>query len=436
MPHFQDVVSRNAHRQAGKPHSFRGALSAVLLVALIGCTPEEEEKPDTTVVEWNRMVLKLETPPRLYPHTRVVALMHVAMHDAINAIPDSRRFSPYSPLVPAAKGASPEAASSAAARWILREYVRTNDPSNMQKLEDIEALYTSSLVAIPDGTKKTQGIEVGEATAAALWEARANDGWNNPEQKRYTPAAPAPTVWRQVPPWQPTMPPSFFWWGDVKPWTLTRNSQFMAPPPPQPDDARFLEDLAEVRAYGALQSTVRTEDQAASAQWWGNCTDNMMLMTQQLIIDHEEGLHDSARIFALVALAQADVLISNMHNKAVWNFWRPITVIHEAGQNDWTPFLRTPPTQEYPAGHPMGTGGAAYVLEKFFPGPLKKPVEVTSPVCGTRTYARVLDSVDDTIGARVWGGMHFRQSGEVGAALGRDIANWVHERFLLPPQEE
>ncbi|HEX8706500.1 MAG TPA: hypothetical protein VF815_47135 [Myxococcaceae bacterium] len=382
------------------------------------------------------MALTLEPAPRFIPHTRALAILHVAMHDAINSISDSRRYATYSPRASAADGASPEAAAHAAARWILREYVRTNDPANTQRLEEIEALYTSSLASLSDSTEKTRGIEVGEAVAAALWEARANDGWNNPSQKPYVAAAPAPMVWRQVPPWQPTMPPSFYWWGDLKPWVLERNSQFMAPPPPQPNDARFLEDVAEVRAYGAAQSTLRTEAQAASAQWWGNCTDNVMVLAQQLIIDHEEGLYDSARIFALLALVQSDALISNIHNKAHWNFWRPITVIHESGQNDWTPYLRTPPSEEYPAGHPMGSGGGAYLLEKFYPGTLKKPVEVVSPVCGPRTYASLSEVVDDVIGARVWGGMHFRGSGEVGAALGKDVANWIYERTLLPPQEE
>jgi hypothetical protein len=420
-------------RVGGKHRSLKGALAAVLLAALAGC--DSTESPDTTVVEWNRMMLKLETPPRLLPHTRIAALMHLAMHDAINSIPDKRRYTTYSPRVAATEGASPEAAASAAARWILREYVRMNDPSNTQRLEEIEALFTSSLADITDDTAKTQGIKAGEAAAAALWEARANDGWNNPSQKPYTAAAPAPAVWRQVPPWAPTMPPPFYWWGDVAPWAMESNSQFMAPPPPRPDDARFLEDVAETRAYGAAQSTVRTEDQTASANWWGNCTDNVMVMGQQLVLDHEKGLYESARIFALLSLVQADVMISNMHNKAHWNFWRPITVIHESGQPEWTPFLRTPPTQEYPAGHPMGSGAGAYVLEKFFPGTLKKPVDVVSPVCGTRTFARVADAVDDVIGARIWGGMHFRHSGEVGAALGKDVTDWIYERQLLPLEE-
>ncbi len=433
MMHFQAAVSGGAHRHLGKPRSWRGAVAAVLLVALVSCS--EKENPDTIVIEWNRMVLTLETPPRLHPHTRALALMHVAMHDAISSISGSRRYAPYSPLAPTAEGASPEAAANAAARWILREYVRTNAPSNTQKLEEIEALYTSSLAPIPDGTPKSQGIELGEATAEALWQSRANDGWNNPGQTPYTAAAPAPTVWRQVTPWPSTMPPPFYWWGDVMPWTLMRNSQFMAPLPPRPDDARFLEDVAETRTYGDAQSTVRTEDQSAAAQWWGNCTDNVMVMAQQLVIDHEKGLHDSARIFALLSLVQADAMISNTYNKAFWSFWRPITVIHESGQPEWTPYLRTPPSQEYPAGHPMGSGSGAYLLEKFFPGPLEKPVEIVSPACGTRTFTRVSDAVDDVIGARIWGGMHFRHSGEVGAELGKEIASWAYERHLLPLEE-
>ncbi|QRK07445.1 vanadium-dependent haloperoxidase [Archangium violaceum] len=391
------------------------------------------------VAEWNHLMLRLEPTPRFTPHTRGAALMHVAMHDALNSIPGSRRYTTYLPPVPASAGASPEAAASAAAHWTLRRYTQTVHPENTALLGQIETLYTTSLASIPDGPAKEEGIRVGEAAAEQLWTVRANDGWNNPDNLQYTFPAPAPGVWRPVPPWPSNNLPPFFWWNRVTPWTLIQASQFMSPPPLDITSERFQRDVAETRAYGDIQSTVRTADQSLAAHWWGTCVESNFgspgLIAQQLVLDHGTGLYESARIFAILALVQADAIISNIENKNRWNFWRPITVIRENGDVSWTPFLTTPPNQEYPAGHPMVSGAGVYVLAKFFPGRLKQPLRVTSASCGTRTFLHVSDAVDEVVSARVWGGMHFRHSGEVGAGLGKKIAHWVYKRYLLPLDE-
>lgn len=424
MTHVRDVV-----------RDLRGLL-AVLFVALVGLPSVASAN---TVADWNRLMIRLEPTNRFTPHTRAAALMHVAMHDAINSIPDSRRYSTYLAPVPAAPGASPDAAAIAAARWVMRRYTLTHQSQNTALLAQIEALYSSSLAPIPDGPAKSAGIEAGEAAAAQLWQARAQDGWNNPTQVPYHFPNPAPGVWRPVPPWPSNHLPPFYWWSEVTPWTMTQASQFMSAPPMDITRKKFLEDVAETQAYGASQSTVRTADQSLAARWWGTCWESNYgapsLIAGQLVRDNGTGLHESARIFALLALAQADSMISNIENKNTWSFWRPITVIHQGADTGWTPFLITPPNQEYPAGHPMVSGAGLYVLERFFPGKLKQPLQVMSTDCGSRTFVRLSDAVEEVIGARVWGGMHFRHSGEVGAALGKKIAHWVHAQYLLPVDE-
>ncbi|QRK07497.1 vanadium-dependent haloperoxidase [Archangium violaceum] len=430
-------VLHKAARGPDRNHSSRhhGALATVLLAALVVSWPAAVSAANP-VLDWHPLVLKLEPMPRFTPHTRAAALVYVSIHDALNSIPGSRRYATYLPPVSAPLGASPEAAATAAAHWALHRYTATVHPENTHLLLEIDAFYASSLAAIPDGPSKYAGIAVGEAAAEQLWMARANDGWDNPNQLQFVFPEPAPGVWRPVPPWAPDHLPPFYWWNSVTPWTLTRASQFLSKPPPNITSSQFLEDVAETRAYGAQQSTVRTEDQSHAARWWGACEDSNFgspgLIARQLLTDYCVNLHDSARIFALLALAQADAIISNIDSKNTWNFWRPITAIHEGGNADWTPFLTTPPNQEYPAGHPMVSGSGIHVLAKFFPGQLPKPLRVTSEYCGPRTFLSLSDAVQEVIGARVWGGMHFRDSGVEGAALGEYIAHWVHGNYLLP----
>jgi membrane-associated phospholipid phosphatase len=397
----------------------------VLCTALLAAWPSGAEA--NIVTDWNRLMLRLEPTTSFVPQTRGAVLVHVAMHDAINSIPGSRRYTTYLPPVPAAHGASPEAAAIAAAHWMMRRYTLTNHPENTPLLEQIEALYASSLAPIPEGPAKSAGVQVGEAAAEQLWTVRHTDGWNNPDSVQFIFPALAPGAWRPVPPAPPTLAPPFYWWNRVTPWTMTHASQFMSAAPPDLTDKKYLQDVAETQAYGSSQSTVRTADQSHAARWWGVCPESNFggpsLIAGQLV---------TARIFALLTLAEADALISNVHNKHTWNFWRPLTAIREGGDPSWTSFLPTPPTQEYPAGHPMVSGSAVYVLAKFFPGRLPQPLHVTSAGCGTRTFTKLSEAVDEVIGARVWGGMHFRSSGEAGAALGKQIAHWVYEHALLP----
>ncbi len=415
---------------------FGNALAAVLLAALVFAGPAGAAN---AVTDWHPVMLKLEPQNRFVPHTRAAALVFVSIHDAINSIPGARRYTTYLPPVAAPVDASPEAAASAAARWVLLQYTLTVHPENTALIQEIEALYAAHLQAIPDGPAKTAGIAVGEAAAAQLWMARDTDGWDNPNQLPFIFPTPAPGVWRPVPPAAPNFLPPFYWFSEVTPWTMTHGSQFLSRPPPDITKKAFWRDVAETRAYGALQSNVRTEDQAHAARWWGTCPDSNVgaagMIARRLAIDYGVDLYDSARIFALLTLAQADAMISNLDSKNAWNFWRPITAIREAGDPGWTPYLNTPPNQEYPAGHPMVSGAGLHVLMKFFPGRLPQPVHVTSQLCGTRTFVRLSDAVEEVIGARVWGGMHFRDSGEEGASIGKHIAQWVYRRHLLPVED-
>jgi hypothetical protein len=109
--------------------------------------------------------------------SRLYALTHAAIHDALNAI--DRRYSPYllnSLFIP---GASPEAAVATAAHRVLVDQFNqllAYDLAPQQAA--LDAAYVSSLAAIPAGPAKDAGILVGQIAAGAILSKRANDGWN------------------------------------------------------------------------------------------------------------------------------------------------------------------------------------------------------------------------------------------------------------------
>jgi hypothetical protein len=133
----------------------------------------------------------------------------------------------------------------------------------------------------------------------------------------------------------------------------------------------------------------------------------------------------------------------SVNSKNFYNFWRPYTAIRKLGLDpDWTPFFgATIGNQEYPAGHPMVSGGAGVgMLELLFGSEtLTPPLAVTTfpslpALCPnpTRTFTSLPAARLDVVSARVWGGIHFRGSGMEGMRTGQRLARWIYRTSLLP----
>src|SRR5262249_1562564 len=121
--------------------------------------------------------------------TRAMAMVHVAMFDAVNPI--ERRYRPYLVQLPTPLSTSKEGAAAAAAGAVLAGVV----PVNSKAWEEIKATTAAYLATLPEGEAKSNGIKLGEAVAAKCLEARANDGSDAPDtyRPRTTPGAYVPT---------------------------------------------------------------------------------------------------------------------------------------------------------------------------------------------------------------------------------------------------
>ena len=115
-----------------------------------------------------------------FHESRIYAMMHIAIHDALNAI--NRRSRPYTFDVPAKPGVSPDAAVAAAARDVLVPLIgqlplELVTPACIAAgVASVEAGYTAALAAIPNTQAKAQGIALGQAAAAAILNLRSADG--------------------------------------------------------------------------------------------------------------------------------------------------------------------------------------------------------------------------------------------------------------------
>ena len=236
------------------------------------------------------------------------------------------------------------------------------------------------------------------------------------------------------------------WVATVTPFALKDPAQFRAsPPPPHLTSGKYAKDYNEVKALGSLDSSARSPEQTDVAYFFAD--NSILLWTRVLRTVTGTSLSnsgDSARLFALAYMAIADAYITAWDSKRHWNFWRPITAIHEGdndgnakteGDPDWQSLITTPSYPDYTSGANNNSGAVTTMLANFF-GTDEMTFSMTSNtpqvVQKTRTYTRFSDAAADVVDARVYLGIHFRFADTVARRQGSHVANWAFSHFLRP----
>jgi hypothetical protein len=384
------------------------------------------------VTDWNVAMThysEVQPPPGIAPfaEARAYAMAHIAMRDAIsknNAKNDS----------------DANAAVAQAAHDVLVVVLPGGAP-------DFDALLAAQLSAIPTGTAKTKGIQIGAAEAAGILAARANDGSAAP----YVPYVPGsnPGDYQPTPPFDGPPFNGFVdatSWSKVTPFALIKASQFRAPPPYQVTDLEYTFDLNEIKSLGSAGSVSRSSDQTDVALFWYESSPmGWNRIARILAGQHSLNLQEEARLFASLNSALADAYISAIESKFTYNFWRPITAIHQAAADGnpataadptWEPLLLTPPIPDYPSAHACAGGAASTVLISVFGDEqtftLPSTMSFPFPQVAPRTFHRISDAAKENAQSRMLVGIHFRLACEVGLAQGIDIGSWIvkHEALI------
>jgi hypothetical protein len=386
------------------------------------------------VMEWNEVAQRLIVVPALSPvqQTRAMAIVHVAVHDAVSGI--TRRYQRYAATASAPAGASPEAAAIGAAHRALAGLFGDTD--------FLETTYAASLAAhqIFPGDA---GLVFGESVADEMLAWRQHDGASVAAYVFVPASAGMIGVWTPLSSAasaQSLLPG----WGNVTPWVLRSGSQFRPDPPPALDGQRYARDYNEIIGVGAVASATRTSDQSNIALFWrASPTALWNPILRQAVNFHRLDLSDTARVMALFYMAAADASVACWEAKYFYNYWRPQPAIargdedgNEATAADpsWRPFIPTPPHPDYPSGHTVNSGAMAFVLTSFFGDEPGFVIEATSPQNAgfVRHWRTFSDGVQEVIDARVYSGIHFRTADEVGARLGRQVAHFVMTHALRP----
>jgi hypothetical protein len=391
-----------------------------------------------------------------FHESRMYAMMHVAIHDALNAI--DRRFRPYTFDKPAQPGASPEAAVAAAAHDVLVPLLGqlpralASQECSDAGVASVEAAYTAALAAIPDAPAKAQGIAVGQAAAAAILDRRATDGAGAPFQNTNCPQAPPPGTYQCTPGFSFI---AFEVWAKVTPFVLQGSAQFRPVPPYALIEPAYTADFNEVKALGGDGRTTpstRTADQTEIALvWWESSPLKWNRIARVVAAPGGRTLWEHARLFGLLNMALADGYIAMADAKNYYRFWRPVTAIQQGetdgnpattGDPAWTPLQPTPPNSDYPSGHSIEGGAGAEVLKQVFGTDqmsfqdcsmtLPDGSTCNDPVPVRRSYTSFSQAADENAYSRILIGFHFRKAVEAGTAYGRKIGERAATHYLQP----
>ena len=411
-------------------HARQQIIPALIFIALGAVCPSQAD----LVTDWNETALNAikidKTPPP--KAARALAILHAAIFDAIDGI--TQTHDRYLVTGKPAGAASPEAAVTAAAHWILGRTFPAQHAA-------FDAAHEKSLAAIPDSPEKYAGLHWGEWAANVILLARSTD--HSDDEPAYAPSA-TPGEWQPTPPASaPALLPQ---WPEVACFAMTSGSQFRPPKMPALTSAIYAFEFNLTKQLGAKDSPSRTLEQTVIAHFWSDGSGTVTPPGHWNVIARDVAAHrnlslaESARLFALLNIAEADAAILCWDCKYAWNFWRPITAIQNADADgnpatekdaNWTPQLPTPPFPEYTSGHSTFSGAAATVLATFF-GSDDIPFTTTSDGLPgfSRSYKSFSEAAAEAGMSRIFGGIHFMSANQQGLASGTRMAAYVMENFL------
>ncbi len=431
--------------------------SAALLIA--GCSgpsgsapaasaPTDERPTSEILLNWNELVLQVaeaEDGFLTLKGLRTATMMHLAIHDALNAI--DPRYETYLPTEATVAGDPLAAVASAARAVAVSQY-----PDQRERFEaELEAW----LAEAESGEAQTLGGELGRGAAERVVAHRDKDGWDNEAEYQWHPMGPG--VYAEFAEHSDT-PEGFVFgsgWAAANPFTLDSPDHFRSPPPPGIATAEYTTSYDEVKEVGRHESSTRTADQAHLAMWWKDFAENSHnRLARQLARQEKMELWAAARMFALVNMAIYDAYVNVFENKFFYNHWRPYTAIRWAA-NDGNPDTRPDPDwnnlhrhtyafPSYPSAHGTACAAAMTVLANSlgddYPftmttaevdqaGPFSGKIAMDPP---TREFDSFFSAAMECALSRVYLGIHFRYDSEAGFELGRKIGDYAIAGFLRP----
>lgn len=272
--------------------------------------------------------------------------------------------------------------------------------------------------------------------------------WADGDNYKQTRTFPKYTVRSDDYAWKPT-PPDYMegiepHWNKIRPFVIDSANQFV-PKPPTPfsmdKNSQFYKETLEVYDVGVNL----TEEQQEIASFWdcnpyvshhrghamfatkkitpgGHWIGITSIATKQAELD----LMNTVHTYAKVSIALADAFISCWDEKWRSILIRPETVINEYIDEDWVPFLQTPPFPEHTSGHSVISRAAAITLTDIL-GDNFAFNDTTEMEYGlpARQFNSFLEASEEAAVSRLYGGIHYRPAIQYGVEQGEEVGKFV-----------
>jgi membrane-associated phospholipid phosphatase len=454
-------------------------------------SPPAGPNPTARLAYWNEVALRAiavdHTPPflggavvvaeQLGPTrtSRVLAIVHIAIYDALNAI--CKHYPGYSgPLMAFADSSQDAAIAQAAHDTLVALYPR--------QANRFDTWLAADLARLPAGREKLNGIDIGRRAAAAILALRSNDGVYYGEPvvgQDYFPSN-APGQWRPDPVSRIQIALGAFW-RRLTPFVLQSPTQFRLPPPPALASDAYARAFAEVKQLGGdgiRTPTRRSADQTLAGIYWaydgtawiGTPPRLYNQIAVQLALQRTRDPLELARVLALVNVSIADATIVVWNAKYSYDFWRPVTAIREASPGtsptglgdgnpatladpNWTALGApasnltgpnfTPPFPAYPSSH-AGLGGAMFQMLRRLYGEHIAFTFLSDELNGItrdnrgrvrprlpRSFASLSQAEEENGQSRIYLGIHWQFDKTEGRAASHRVADYIFQRGLVRP---
>ncbi len=192
---------------------------------------------------------------------------------------------------------------------------------------------------------------------------------------------------------------------------------------------------------GALETPARTIEQTNIGRFWATALPDVHLgVVSSLARSPGREITRNARVFAAVCGALNDTEIAVFEAKYYYHFWRPITAIrngdidgnpHTERDGNWQPLITTPIQPEYPCAHCMISATVAAVIRADVgksPMPTLSTVSNTLP--GVTRHWTSVEALEEEVSlARMYDGVHYRNSADVGFKMGEQVGTLVAKAY-------
>ncbi len=399
----------------------------------------------TALYKWNEIGMQAANnigsglyPPM--PESRMDAMAAIAMYDVVNAISAKSKLFHFETNVAVINMNAEVAIATAAYKIYLHEM-----PAQNMFLDSVYKLEIGKIMA---SEAKSDGIDLGNKVAESILQWRSTDladkamypvePGNKPGEYRFTSPFDGPPF--NTPPFKGIYADPG--WGKITPFVLNTANQFRpAIEPYKTTDKRYTKEYNEIKNKGCKECPKRSKDQTEFALFWQESSPRGWNRIAVNIAKKQSlNAHALSELLVLLHMAIADSYFASMDGKLHYFYWRPVTAVHLADNDDnpktasdqnWIDLgFPTPPIPDYPSAHACAGGAAAEILKYYFKTDNLKFSTVSDTYPGvTRSFNSFSQAAKENSDSRVYIGYHFRHATIIGEEVGKKVGRYVVTNF-------